>query len=296
MNLYAWILASRPKTLIASIAPILCSVMIVPANKVNLSVLFATLFAGIFIQIGTNYINDLYDFLKGADSNNRVGPKRMVQSGKISQHSIKVGIITVFIIALICGIYLSFIYDWPKIKWPIILIGISSFCFGYLYTGGKYSLAYLGLGELFVFLYFGIIAVTGSYYLHTDKFFTKSSLLMGIIMGCANVILLVVNNIRDYHNDKLSHKKTLVVKYGQFFGQIEILIMFVIIIVCSYELCIYINSINTLFLLLLLSPLALIILYDVIYKQGIALNKTLFKTSIFILCYTLLFFYGTHYL
>lgn len=296
MNLYAWILASRPKTLIASIAPILCSVMIVPTNKVNLSVLFATLFAGIFIQIGTNYINDLYDFLKGADSNNRVGPKRMVQSGKISQHSIKVGIITVFIIALICGIYLSFIYDWPKIKWPIILIGISSFCFGYLYTGGKYSLAYLGLGELFVFLYFGIIAVTGSYYLHTDKFFTKSSLLMGIIMGCANVILLVVNNIRDYHNDKLSHKKTLVVKYGQFFGQIEILIMFVIIIVCSYELCIYINSINTLFLLLLLSPLALIILYDVIYKQGIALNKTLFKTSIFILCYTLLFFYGTHYL
>lgn len=296
MNLYAWILASRPKTLIASIAPILCSVMIVPANKVNLSVLFATLFAGIFIQIGTNYINDLYDFLKGADSNNRVGPKRMVQSGKISQHSIKVGIITVFIIALICGIYLSFIYDWPKIKWPIILIGISSFCFGYLYTGGKYSLAYLGLGELFVFLYFGIIAVTGSYYLHTDKFFTKSSLLMGIIMGCANVILLVVNNIRDYHNDKLSHKKTLVVKYGQFFGQIEILIMFAIIIVCSYELCIHINSINTLFLLLLLSPLALIILYDVIYKQGIALNKTLFKTSIFILCYTLLFFYGIHYL
>ena len=74
---------------------------------------------------------------------------------------------------------------------------------------------------------------------------------MGIIMGCANVILLVVNNIRDYHNDKLSHKKTLVVKYGQFFGQIEILIMFVIIIVCSYELCIHINSINTLFLLIL---------------------------------------------
>ena len=296
MNLYAWILASRPKTLIASIAPILCSVMIVPTNKVNLSVLFATLFAGIFIQIGTNYINDLYDFLKGADSNNRVGPKRMVQSGKLSQHSIKVGIITVFIIALICGIYLSFIYDWPKIKWPIILIGISSFCFGYLYTGGKYSLAYLGLGELFVFLYFGIIAVTGSYYLHTDKFFTKSSLLMGIIMGCANVILLVVNNIRDYHNDKLSHKKTLVVKYGQFFGKIEILLMFVVIILCSYELCIHINSINTLFLLLLLSPLALIILYDVIYRQGIALNKTLFKTSIFILCYTLLFFYGTHYL
>ena len=150
MNLQSLWIASRPKTLIVSIAPVLLGLALSLNKEVFSSTLVAllTLFASIFIQLGTNYINDLYDYLSGADDENRLGPIRVVQAGLLSQNQIKKAALFSFGIALVIGIYLVFIGGIP-----ILLIGSFALISGYCYTGGPYPLGYNGLGDIFVFIY-----------------------------------------------------------------------------------------------------------------------------------------------
>ena len=202
MNTLSWIYAARPKTLVASIVPVISGTLIIPnSDMFKLDIFLFTIIAAMIIQIVTNYINDLYDFLKGADKD-RIGPMRMIQSGILSQVEIKKAVGVLIIIGISCGIPLAI-----QGGWPIIIIGLSSFLFGYLYTAGPFPLAYNGLGDVFVFIYFGIIAVGGTYYLQTG-FIDQNAIYLGIAIGSNNIILLAINNLRDYQTDKKSDKKT----------------------------------------------------------------------------------------
>lgn len=289
MNIKAWIYAARPKTLVAAIIPVISSILIIPNTEcVKFDILCFTLIAAIIIQITTNYINDLYDYIKGADNNRRLGPERMVQSGKLNPKIIKKIIIILIILGILCGIPLAI-----EGGWPIVIIGLSSFLFGYLYTAGPYPLAYHGLGDVFVFIYFGLIAVGGSYYLQTGNI-NNNALLLGSSIGCMNVMLLIINNIRDFDSDTIANKNTLIVVLGKNFGRFEMIIMHFLAYLCIYLLSLQLNNLNIFYCLLFAFPLSISIIYDTIYKKGRALNITLGKISTFLILYYLLFNIGKY--
>ncbi len=283
-----WIKASRPITLVASIAPVVAASCIV--NNFDFYIFIFTLISAVFIQIGTNFINDLIDFTKGADNEHRLGPKRMVQSGLITKTAMKVGIYIVFLIAFFAGIYLVFLSPLGEVKWPIVIVGLSAFVFAYLYTGTKYSLAYIGLVEIFVYLYFGIIAVMGSVYLQDGIFFYKHSFFIGSAIGSINIIFLAINNIRDYNGDKKVGKNTLVVSFGQLFGKIEIVFMVLSMYLFTYFLTGSDYQVNYLLLVVATAPICLSIVYDVFCNQGSKLNICLLKNAILLTVYVVILY------
>lgn len=210
-----WFLAARPKTLSASIAPVLIGGAIALADgRHHFGAFFAALICAILIQIGTNLANDYYDFFKGAD-NNRVGPTRMTQSGLVSPAQMKRAFLLVFFLAALLGTYLVW-----RGGWPILLIGISSLCFGLLYTAGPYPLAYLGFAEIFVLIFFGPVAVWGTYYVQALSS-SKMAIVAGIAPGLISIALLSVNNLRDLPQDERVGKKTLAVRFGPKFAKVE---------------------------------------------------------------------------
>lgn len=221
-----WILASRPKTLSAAFTPIFVatavaySVLRPTENKVTWAYSIFALLASIFIQIGTNLINDALDFKKGADNENRLGPKRVTQSGLLNSKQVMFGGFLSFLIAILFSIPIV-IHGGI----PIIIIGIISLLFGYLYTGGPYPLAYVGLGELFVILFFGFTAVLGVFYLQTG-FITAAPIIAGLQVGLLATVLISINNFRDYIGDKRVGKMTLAARFGKKFARIEIVLLF----------------------------------------------------------------------
>ena len=277
MKIKAWIYAARPKTLAASIVPIICAIIIMPNFQLfNFNIFILTITSAIIIQIITNYINDLYDFLKGADSN-RIGPKRMIQSGLLSKNEITLAIKLLFILAILSGLPLVL-----HGGWPILFIGLSAFLFAYLYTAGPLPLAYHGLGDLFVFIYFGLAAVMGSYYLQTG-FIDYNSIWLGISIGSKNVLLLIINNIRDYQGDKNVNKKTLIVQFGKKFGYLQAICMIALSYIGILFLSLGLNNIIIFYISMMSMPLSINIFYDVYIKEGGMLNKTLGKV-VMLLC------------
>lgn len=212
-GLERWLLASRPKTWIASLSPVLIGTCMAPSISWKVFVLTA-LFA-LLIQIGTNFANDYFDFLSGADTHERKGPKRAVQQGWISPDTMKKATALVFGAAFLCAIPLMIVAGLWSL--PITIIAIA---FGILYTGGPKPLGYLGLGEILVFIFFGLVSTCGSYFLQTHTV-TSSVLLASIAPGLFSCALLIANNIRDEVTDRKANKKTLVVRFGQLFGKIE---------------------------------------------------------------------------
>ena len=282
MKIKAWIYAARPKTLAASIIPIICAIMIIPNFKVfNFNIFILTILSAIIIQIITNYINDLYDFLNGADSN-RVGPQRMLQAGLLSQSEITRAIKILFILAILCGLPLV-IHG----GWIILAIGLSAFLFAYLYTAGPFPLAYHGLGDIFVFIYFGLLSVMGSYYLQTG-FIDQNAFWLGISIGSKNVLLLAINNIRDYDGDKNVNKNTLVVKFGKIFGYLQIIGMILLSYIGILFLSLGLQKIIIFYISIISMPLSINIFNDAYSKQGEILNKTLGKTIILLCLDTIL--------
>ena len=277
MKIKLWINAARPKTLAASIVPIVSAMLILPNQALFKSYIFIlTITAAIIIQIITNYINDLYDFLSGADKE-RIGPQRMLESGLLSQGEMTIAIKVLFILGIMCGLPLVL-----HGGWPILIIGLSAFLFAYLYTAGPFPLAYHGLGDIFVFIYFGLISVMGSYYLQTG-FIDKNVMWLGISIGAKNVILLAINNIRDYAGDKKCNKNTLVVIFGRNFGKSQILFMILLSYISFFCLSIGLDSKVIFYLSIISLPLSLNILSDIYSKKGEILNLTLGKVVI-LLC------------
>ena len=273
MNILPWIQAARIKTLAASVVPVISSIIILPqSTPPNILLLCLALVAALIIQIVTNYINDLYDFLKGAD-HDRVGPKRMLQSGKISETQMKRAIIILVITGIIIGVPLVI-----KGGWLIAIIGLSAFLFAYLYTAGPLSLAYNGLGDIFVFIYFGLIAVSGSYYLQAEQV-NMNCVYLGASVGCKNVLLLIINNLRDYKTDLMCSKKTLIVKHGPIFGKVYTVIILLMSYVFMFLLSMSIHNNIMLYVMLVSIPLSVNIIIDVLYKESKELNPALGKVA-----------------
>jgi 1,4-dihydroxy-2-naphthoate octaprenyltransferase len=214
-------LAFRPKTLTAALVPCLAGTALVRAIGLSWDgwVLFYALLAAFLIQMGTNLVNDAVDFKKGADTEKRIGPQRITQAGILTAGQVMALGSLCFALAILCGIPLVL-----KGGWILVVIGLASVLMGYAYTAGPFPLAYLGLGDLFVILFFGIIAVSGIVFLNTGEWLIEA-LVLGLQIGFHATVLIAINNLRDHQGDRLVHKKTLAVRYGVRFSRWEILIL-----------------------------------------------------------------------
>lgn len=206
----AWILAARPKTLSASLVPIVATSGLVRGfgYEIEWWVVIFALLASFSIQIGTNLVNDAMDYKKGADTEKRIGPARVTQQGIFSFKQVMIGASLFFILAACFGIPLV-IHG----GLPILAIGMVSILMGYAYTSGPMPLAYHGLGDLFVILFFGLIAVGGLFYLLTGTY-TIAAFVVGLQIGFLSTVLIAINNLRDIKTDILVNKKTLAVRLG----------------------------------------------------------------------------------
>ena len=215
-----WLLAARPKTLWAGIAPVIIGgALAYDTGVFHVASFVFALTGSVLLQIGANFANDLFDFLKKTDDSERIGPLRVTQAGLVSSGEMKMATIAVFSLALIVGIYLVF-----RGGLPIVIIGLSSILFGVLYTGGPYPLGYLGLGDILVLIYYGPVAVCGTYYVITLDF-NPALILAGIPPGMLSTAILTVNNLRDIESDKRSGKRTLAVRFGRQFARVEYIFM-----------------------------------------------------------------------
>lgn len=228
MRASVWIDAARPKTLGATVAPVMIGAALAyRTGHFEFVWTVVALLSALCIQIGTNFCNDYCDYKKGADAH-RVGPVRATQAGLVSPEQMKRATQLMFLLAVLLGALLVF-----RGGVPILVIGILSVLFGALYTAGPYPLAYIGLGDLFVFVFFGLVAVAGTYYVNALEW-SQDSFAFGLIPGLISVAILVVNNLRDYQSDLAVGKRTLVVLFGLRFGRIE------------YALCVLIPAVVSL--------------------------------------------------
>jgi 1,4-dihydroxy-2-naphthoate octaprenyltransferase len=210
-----WILASRPRTLSAAIVPVIIGTSMAP-GPIRWSLFGFALAGALLIQIATNFVNDALDFKKGADSDERLGPLRVTQAGLLSAGAVLRAAWLCLFLATLCGIPLIL-----RAGWPLLAIGAASIAAAYVYTGGPYPLAYHGLGELFVIVFFGFLAVGGSYFVQTLTI-DAAVLAAGFAAGSLATVLLVINNLRDVESDRGSAKRTLAVRFGKRFSRVEV--------------------------------------------------------------------------
>jgi len=283
MTLYKWIEATRPKTLAAGIVPVVVgSSLAYLEHNCNVYIMGLTLLCSVLIQIITNFFNEIYDFKKGADDKHRIGPKRQVASGEISEKRmlrITIGLIFItFFLGLILVQHSGFLILW---------IGIISLIFAFLYTGGPYPLAYKGLGDVFVFIFFGLIAVNGSYYVQTGEF-SYLALISSVVPGLLSANILNVNNIRDIETDYKVGKITLSYRIGKKNAILMYRISTIICYLIPFIIFYFVGSIFVLLPLISL-PLALKLFFDIKSKTGTELNKVLSRTGGLLLMYGLLY-------
>lgn len=214
----SWFLAARPKTLTAAFAPVIVSYFLAKQQGFNPEwtlALFALL-SSLCIQIATNLINDALDFKKGADTDLRIGPMRVTQSKLLNSKQVFMGGLLFFALATLFAVPLI-----VKAGWIIALMLLISIISGYIYTGGPYPLAYIGLGEVFVVLFFGLFSTSIFYYIQTMEF-NRFTLLAGLQIGLLCTVMIAINNLRDMEQDKKVDKKTLAVRFGERFSKFEI--------------------------------------------------------------------------
>jgi 1,4-dihydroxy-2-naphthoate octaprenyltransferase len=205
-------MAARPRTLPAAIAPVLvgtAAAIELVGELPRIGAFIAALVGSIFIQIGTNLANDYSDAKRGADTVERLGPVRVTAAGLVAPQRVLVATWLAFAVAVAAGIYLATVAGWV-----IIAVGVASIAAGVLYTGGPRPYGYAGLGELFVFLFFGLVAVNGSYYVQLEEL-EWLPFGLSVAVGCLATAILVVNNVRDIETDRRAGKRTLAVRIGR---------------------------------------------------------------------------------
>jgi 1,4-dihydroxy-2-naphthoate octaprenyltransferase len=279
-----WLLASRPKTLPAAVSPVIIgSAVAFAEHSFRFGPALAAFLGALLLQIGANLANDVFDYEKGADQHDRLGPMRVTQAGLLSPKDVKTGMWVTFALAAICGIYMTLVSGWF-----ILLIGLLAILAAIAYTGGPFPYGYKGLGEIFVFIFFGFAAVCGTYYAQTNTI-SQLAVLSSIPVGLLIVAILVVNNVRDYESDKSANKKTLAVRFGLEWARQEfvsiVILAFVTVVLLS------ISDIATPWLLLtwLSLPLVFSTSSSVLNQRGNILNKTLASTGQLTLVFSLLY-------
>ncbi|MEE3332083.1 MAG: 1,4-dihydroxy-2-naphthoate polyprenyltransferase [Myxococcota bacterium] len=205
----AWLLSVRPKTLLVAVGPVAVGTAVaVSRESANFAAAAAALLGALLLQVGCNFANDVYDSEKGADNDDRLGPPRAVQLGLLSPSQMKKGMAVAFALAAAVGVYLAGVAGWP-----IIAVGLVSILAAYAYTGGPYPLGYHGLGDVAVFLFFGVVAVVCTEFVQSLAFSTRA-LGASVPVGMLATSVLVVNNLRDVDTDRAAGKRTLAVRIG----------------------------------------------------------------------------------
>jgi 1,4-dihydroxy-2-naphthoate octaprenyltransferase len=218
-----WWLAIRPRTLPAAASGVVMGTALAWADGFFQPLpALAALCVALLLQIGSNVANDVYDFERGTDTSERLGPLRVTQAGLLSPTDVKRGMRIIFELAALCGLYLAFLRGWV-----VILIGLAAILAAIAYTGGPFPLGYNGLGDLFVFLFFGVAAVAGTFFVQVGSVST-TAWWMSVSVGLLVTAILVVNNLRDIESDRNGNKKTLAVRLGVRGTRIEYLLCLVV--------------------------------------------------------------------
>jgi len=284
----AWFMATRPKTLFASMGPVLLGLFLCLQTGKDLSpfIAFLTITSALLMQIGTNLVNDYFDFKTGVDSENRLGPKRVTSEGLLSPNKVKNGYQFCFSLAFILGIYLMIVGGTP-----IIVIGLLSLLTAYIYTGGPFPLSHHGLGEITALIFFGPLAVWGTFFLQTNKM-DIFPLLVGMGPGLIAAALMSINNLRDIVSDKKAGKKTLAVLLGE--KRARLLSLLFILFSGIIPLFCYALNPRPLLILSALSPYLFWKWWQKLRIGPIdeSLNLVLAKTGQYLFLYSLLFGIG----
>jgi 1,4-dihydroxy-2-naphthoate polyprenyltransferase len=208
--LHIWLMAARPRTLPAAVAPVLVGTALAATEGTFKGLTFVAAMVGaVFIQIGTNLSNDYSDARRGADTEDRLGPVRVTAGGLVPPRQVLLATYLAFGVAVLAGAYLI-----ATAGWELLLVGAASILAGVLYTGGPRPYGYEGLGEVFVFLFFGVVAVTGSYFAQVEEV-SWEALVLAVPVGLLAAAILVVNNVRDLETDRRAGKRTLAVRLGR---------------------------------------------------------------------------------
>jgi 1,4-dihydroxy-2-naphthoate octaprenyltransferase len=283
-----WLHAARPKTLAAAVAPVLVGSAIAwrLGGKFSFGLMMATLGSCAALQVATNWFNDALDFQKGADTAARIGPRRITAAGVVTPREVlTAGWLMLGVAALLAL---------PLIQargWPILVIGIPSLYFCYGYTGGALPLAYRGLGELFVILFFGFVAVLGSAYVQSGEWFS-GAVVGGFQIGCLSTVLIAINNLRDVAEDAQTGKRTLAVRFGIRFARAEITLLILVAHVAG--LYWWAEGLHAAFSLpLALAPVGLFLIWRIwVTPPGPAYNRLLALSGMQLLLFAALFCWG----
>lgn len=282
-----WVLAIRPRTLLVGITPVLVGAALAHRSGAFRPLpALAALAAAVLLQIGSNLANDVFDYEKGADTAERLGPLRVTQAGLLTPSAMKRGMAVVFALALLVGVYLTWVSGWP-----IVVIGSLSIASAIAYTGGPYPLGYNGLGDVFVFLFFGLIAVTGTAWVASGEL-GGQAFYAGAAVGALATNVLVVNNVRDHEQDLRANKRTVIVRFGRSFGIVEYALCLLIAYAVPVVFLLFGWATLPVLLPLTTAPLAFGLLSRVRREQGAALNLVLASTAKLVFLHGLLFALG----
>jgi 1,4-dihydroxy-2-naphthoate octaprenyltransferase len=284
----AWAMAIRPKTLPAAVAPVLVGTALALADEVFApGPAIAALVCALLLQIGTNLANDYYDYVKGTDVAGRKGPTRVAQSGLITLPRLRRGMTVTFALAALVGVYLV-----ATGGWPILVLGLASIVSALAYTGGPYPIGYHGLGDLFVFLFFGLAAVCGTYYVQALTL-TWMVAAAAIPVGALTTAILVVNNLRDMDTDKATAKRTCAVILGAQGTRVEYVTL--LLVAYAVPVLFWAKGWSTAWILLpwITLPMGASLVHTIHKSQeGPILNKALASTANLDLAFSLLFALG----
>ena len=284
-----WLQAIRPKTLSAGAVPVIIGIgLAYGQGSGRLLPAVAALAGALLIQIGTNLSNDYYDFKRGADTSDRLGPVRVTQNGLIAPEVVLAAGLLCFAAAFAVGLYLVALGGWP-----IAALGAASLVCGFAYTGGPVPLAYIGLGDVFVLAFFGFGAVGGTYFVQTGSL-TPAVAWASIPAGALGTAILVVNNLRDTATDAKAGKRTLVVRWGASAGKVEYCAMLAAAFAAPLLIWLLGTSRGWPLLSWLSAPLALPPLQRVLKQHGAALNPALGGTARLQLVFGILFALGLY--
>lgn len=282
-----WVLASRPKTLPAAAAGVITgTALAIRDGQFRFGPALAALVVALLLQIGSNLANDVYDFERGADAGERQGPTRVTQSMLLSPAQVKAGMWVVFGLAGLLGLYLAFVAGWV-----VLLIGLMAILSAIGYTGGPFPLGYYGLGDVFVFIFFGLAAVAGTYFVQAGTV-SAQAWWMSLPVGWLIVDILVVNNLRDINADRIASKRTMAVRFGERGARVQ----YMVLLALSYLILPVLLVFDILPWTSMLAWLSLPVgwrAWQIVKEQaGRPLNKALAGTGMTSLIYSLLFLLG----
>jgi 1,4-dihydroxy-2-naphthoate octaprenyltransferase len=286
-SLRAWILACRPATLTAAIVPVVVGAAVAHASGgARIGPALAALAGAILIQIATNFANDVFDHEKGADTHERLGPTRATQAGLLTPREVRIGMIASIALTIPIGLYLVSVAGWP-----ILVIGVLSILSGVAYTAGPYPLGYHGLGDLFVFVFFGLVAVTGTALVTLGRV-PDLAWYAAIPVGAIATAVLVVNNVRDRLTDVKAGKRTLAVRFGRRAGVVEYVALLAAAYAVPVILVVALDRSPLVLLPLATLPIAARLARTLAVTEGRPLNACLAGTAKLLLLFGLLFAAG----